>query len=552
MADSTTNVPPPPHTIFDTILVLDFGSQYTHLITRRLRELSIYSEMLPCTQKISELSFKPKGIILSGGPYSVYWDDAPHVDPAVFEMGVPILGICYGLQEIAWHSDQKNVVAGEKREYGHAILNVQKHSGKTAHVDALFAGLEEDMDVWMSHGDKLSQRPAGFVTVAASENAPYAGIAHEEKEWFGIQFHPEVTHTKKGTPLIKNFAVSICGAKQDWTMDAFVGKEIDRIRALVGPKGQVIGAVSGGVDSTVAAKLMHEAIGDRFHAIMVDNGVLRLNEAKQVKETLTAGLGINLTVIDASDRFLDLLAGVKDDPEKKRKIIGNTFIEIFQEKAKEIAAAAKGSANEGEIEWLLQGTLYPDVIESISFKGPSATIKTHHNVGGLLEGMHLKLIEPLRELFKDEVRALGTQLGIPEDLVWRHPFPGPGLAIRIIGEVTRDQVRIAQQADFIFIDEIKKAGYYKQISQAYAALLPVKAVGVMGDKRVHAQVIALRAVETTDFMTADVFDFPTKFLSKVSTRIVNEVDGVCRVLYEGKSPQQPTSEVSGHNLLTAQ
>ncbi|KAH0353785.1 GMP synthase subunit B, partial [Aureobasidium melanogenum] len=543
MADSAINVPPPPHTIFDTILVLDFGSQYTHLITRRLRELNIYSEMLPCTQKISELSFKPKGIILSGGPYSVYWDDAPHVDPAVFEMGVPILGICYGLQEIAWHSDQKNVVAGEKREYGHAILNVHKHSGKTAHVDALFAGLEDDMDVWMSHGDKLSQRPAGFVTVAASENAPFAGIAHEEKEWFGIQFHPEVTHTKKGTPLIKNFAANICGAKQDWTMDAFVGKEIERIRALVGPKGQVIGAVSGGVDSTVAAKLMHEAIGDRFHAIMVDNGVLRLNEAKQVKETLTAGLGINLTVIDASDRFLDLLAGVKDDPEKKRKIIGNTFIEIFQEKAKEIAAAAKGSANEGEIEWLLQGTLYPDVIESISFKGPSATIKTHHNVGGLLEGMHLKLIEPLRELFKDEVRALGTQLGIPEDLVWRHPFPGPGLAIRIIGEVTRDQVRIAQQADHIFIEEIKKAGYYKQISQAYAALLPVKAVGVMGDKRVHAQVIALRAVETTDFMTADVFDFPTKFLSKVSTRIVNEVDGVCRVLYEVTSKPPGTIEM---------
>ncbi|KAK6000970.1 hypothetical protein QM012_003053 [Aureobasidium pullulans] len=543
MADSATNVPPPPHTIFDTILVLDFGSQYTHLITRRLRELNIYSEMLPCTQKISELSFKPKGIILSGGPYSVYWDDAPHVDPAVFDMGVPILGICYGLQEIAWHSDQKNVVAGEKREYGHAILNVHKHSGKTAHVDALFAGLEEDMDVWMSHGDKLSQRPAGFVTVASSGNAPFAGIAHEEKEWFGIQFHPEVTHTKKGTPLIKNFAANICGAKQDWTMDAFVGKEIERIRALVGPKGQVIGAVSGGVDSTVAAKLMHEAIGDRFHAIMVDNGVLRLNEAKQVKETLTAGLGINLTVIDASDRFLDLLAGVKDDPEKKRKIIGNTFIEIFQEKAKEIAAAAKGSANEGEIEWLLQGTLYPDVIESISFKGPSATIKTHHNVGGLLEGMHLKLIEPLRELFKDEVRALGTQLGIPEDLVWRHPFPGPGLAIRIIGEVTRDQVRIAQQADHIFIEEIKKAGYYKQISQAYAALLPVKAVGVMGDKRVHAQVIALRAVETTDFMTADVFDFPTKFLSKVSTRIVNEVDGVCRVLYEVTSKPPGTIEM---------
>jgi len=519
--------------MFDTILVLDFGSQYTHLITRRLRELSIYCEMLPCTQKIADLDFKPKGVILSGGPYSVYEQGAPHADPAVFDMGVPILGICYGLQEIAYRADSKNVVAGEKREYGHAVLNITKHSGKQAHVDRLFEGLEKDMEVWMSHGDKLGKLPEGFVVVAQTENAPFAGIANEEKEVYGIQFHPEVTHTKKGTELLKNFAVSICKAEQKWTMKAFIGQEIERIRTLVGDKGQVIGAVSGGVDSTVAAKLMHEAIGDRFHAVMVDNGVLRLNEAKQVKEVLTKGLGINLTVIDASDRFLDLLAGVKDDPEKKRKIIGNTFIEIFQEKAKEIAAAAHGSKNAGDIEFLLQGTLYPDVIESISFKGPSATIKTHHNVGGLLEGMHLKLIEPLRELFKDEVRELGTQLGIPEDLVWRHPFPGPGLAIRIIGEVTRDQVRIAQEADFIFIDEIKKAGLYRQISQAYAALLPVKAVGVMGDKRVHAQVIALRAVQTTDFMTADVFPFETKFLSKVSTRIVNEVHGVCRVLYEG-------------------
>jgi len=399
------------------------------------------------------------------------------------------------------------------------------------------------MEVWMSHGDKLGKLPEGFVVVAQTENAPFAGIANLEKEVYGIQFHPEVTHTKKGTELLKNFAVDICKAQQKWTMKAFIGQEIERIRTLVGDKGQVIGAVSGGVDSTVAAKLMHEAIGNRFHAVMVDNGVLRKDEAKQVKEILTKGLGINLTVIDASDRFLDLLAGVKDDPERKRKIIGNTFIEIFQEKAKEIADAAHGSENEGDIEFLLQGTLYPDVIESISFKGPSATIKTHHNVGGLLEGMHLKLIEPLRELFKDEVRELGTQLGIPEDLVWRHPFPGPGLAIRIIGEVTRDQVRIAQEADAIFIEEIKKAGLYRQISQAYAALLPVKAVGVMGDQRVHAQVIALRAVQTTDFMTADVYPFEIKFLSRVSTRIVNEVHGVCRVLYEVTSKPPGTIEM---------
>ena len=530
---ANAELPPPPHKTFDTILVLDFGSQYTHLITRRLRELNIYSEMLPCTQKIAELEFKPKGVILSGGPYSVYEDGAPHVDPAVFDLDVPILGICYGLQELAWRHG-KNVVAGQKREYGHATLKVEKHSGDQAHVDQLFKGLEEDMVVWMSHGDKLSKIPDNFITVATSGNSPFAGIAHEQKEYYGIQFHPEVTHTPRGTQLLKNFAVSICKAQQNWTMDAFIGKEIQRIRALVGEKGQVIGAVSGGVDSSVAAKMMHEAIGERFHAVLVDNGVMRLNEAKIAHETLSKGLGINLTVVDASERFLSKLKGITDDPERKRKVIGNTFIEVFQEKAKEIAEAAHGSSREGEIEWLLQGTLYPDVIESISFKGPSATIKTHHNVGGLLEGMHLKLIEPLRELFKDEVRELGTSLGIPEDLVWRHPFPGPGLAIRILGEVTPDQVRIAQEADHIFIEEIKAAGLYREISQAYAAVLPVKAVGVMGDKRVHAQVIALRAVQTTDFMTADIYPFDMKFLSRVSTRIVNEVDGICRVVYESK------------------
>jgi GMP synthase (glutamine-hydrolysing) len=529
--------PIPPHKTFDTILVLDFGSQYSHLITRRLRELNVYSEMLPCTQKIADLGWTPKGVILSGGPYSVYWDDAPHVDPAVFELNVPILGICYGLQEIAWTFDNKNVLAGEKREYGHAHLKVERHGDGEAggHVDKLFADWEDNTEVWMSHGDKLGHLPEDFITIATTSNAPFAGMAHKSKKYYGIQFHPEVTHTPKGKVLLKNFAVDICEAKTNWTMSKFVDQEIERIRKLVGPKGQVIGAVSGGVDSTVAAKLMKEAIGDRFHAVLVDNGVLRLNEAKTVKETLTAGLGINLTVIDASERFLGRLAGVKDDPEKKRKIIGNTFIEIFQEEAKKIAAEAANSSNAGEIEWLLQGTLYPDVIESISFKGPSATIKTHHNVGGLPKDMNLKLIEPLRELFKDEVRELGMNLGIPEDLVWRHPFPGPGIAIRILGEVTPEQVRIAREADYIFIEEIKAAGLYRKISQAFAALLPVKAVGVMGDKRVHDQVIALRAVETSDFMTADWYPFDGEFLKKVSRRIVNEVNGVCRVVYDSKS-----------------
>jgi len=386
-----------PHKLFDTILVLDFGSQYSHLITRRLRELNVYSEMLPCTQKLSELSWRPKGVILSGGPYSVYDNNAPHVDPTVFDLGIPILGICYGLQELAWHHG-KGVVAGEKREYGHAILKLDKHVGDHSHVDKLFQGIADDIQVWMSHGDKLSRLPPSFVTIAATANAPYASLVHESKPYYGIQFHPEVTHTPQGTKILSNFAVGICGARQTWTMDKFADKEVEKIQALVGNKGQVIGAISGGVDSTVAAKLMQQAIGNRFHAVLVDNGLLRMDEANIVKETLGKELNINLTVVDASDRFLGRLRGVTD-PEKKRKIIGNTFIEVFQETAKTMALAAAGSPNEGDIEWLLQGTLYPDVIESISFKGPSATIKTHHNVGGLLEGMHLKLIEPLRELF---------------------------------------------------------------------------------------------------------------------------------------------------------
>lgn len=515
--------------VFDTILVLDFGSQYSHLITRRLREFNIYAEMLPCTQKIAELGWKPKGVILSGGPYSVYEKGAPHVDQAIFDLNVPILGICYGLQELAWIDNSAHVGRGDKREYGPATLNVQNKE------NALFKDIDHST-VWMSHGDKLHGLPKDFEVVATSDNSPYCGIAHKSLPIFGIQFHPEVTHSTQGRTLLKNFAVSICQAKQNWTMENFIETEIKRIRTLVGPTAEVIGAVSGGVDSTVASKLMTEAIGDRFHAILVDNGVLRLNEAAIVKETLVDGLGINLTVVDAADEFLDKLKGVTD-PEKKRKIIGNTFIHVFEREAANI------KPKDGkEIEFLLQGTLYPDVIESISFKGPSQTIKTHHNVGGLLEDMKLKLIEPLRELFKDEVRHLGELLGIPHDLVWRHPFPGPGIAIRVLGEVTREQVEIARKADHIYITEIKKAGLYNKISQAFACLLPVKSVGVMGDQRTYEQVIALRAIETTDFMTADWFPFEHDFLKKVASRIVNEVDGVARVTYDITSKPPATVE----------
>lgn len=422
--------------MFDTILVLDFGSQYSHLITRRLREFNIYAEMLPCTQKISELGWTPKGVILSGGPYSVYAEDAPHVDHAIFDLNVPILGICYGMQELAWING-KQVGRGDKREYGPATLNVLDDA------NALFKGMN-DSTVWMSHGDKLHGLPTGYKTIATSDNSPYCGVVHETKPIYGIQFHPEVTHSTHGKTLLKNFAVDLCHAKQNWTMENFIETEINRIRKLVGPTAEVIGAVSGGVDSTVASKLMTEAIGERFHAILVDNGVLRLNEAANVKKTLVEGLGINLMVVDASEEFLTKLKGVTD-PEKKRKIIGNTFIHVFEREAEKI------KPKDGkEIEFLLQGTLYPDVIESISFKGPSQTIKTHHNVGGLLDNMKLKLIEPLRELFKDEVRHLGELLGIPHDLVWRHPFPGPGIAIRVLGEVTKEQVEIARKADNIY------------------------------------------------------------------------------------------------------
>ncbi|KAJ3892391.1 hypothetical protein GG344DRAFT_75986 [Lentinula edodes] len=533
------------HDQFDTILILDFGSQYSHLITRRCREHNIYAELQPCTLRIVDLHFKPKGIILSGSPYSVYDKDSPHVDPAVFDLGVPILGICYGLQEMAWALKGK-VERSEHREYGFAQLQINKiHEGDSP-VDALFQGLGEEMQVWMSHGDQLCEIPPEFHIIAHTKTAPFAAVAHNSKPFYGIQFHPEVTHSLRGKEVIGRFILNVCGCRSNWTMEEFIGKEIARIREICGPKGRVIGAVSGGVDSTVAAKLMHEAIGDRFHAIMVDNGVLRLNEAQQVHEMLNKNLGINLKVVDASDLFLSRLQDI-EDPEKKRKIIGNTFINVFEEEATKIEAAAneeekQGADVKGRIEWLLQGTLYPDVIESISFKGPSATIKTHHNVGGLLKDMKLKLIEPLRELFKDEVRALGRLLSIPAPLVQRHPFPGPGLAIRILGPVTREQVRILQQADNIYIEEIRNAGLYNEISQAFAVLLPVRAVGVMGDARTYEQVIALRAVQSEDFMTADWYVFPAEVLRRISSRITNEVNGINRVTYDISSKPPATVE----------
>ncbi|TDL19949.1 GMP synthase [Rickenella mellea] len=533
------------HDDFDTILILDFGSQYSHLITRRCREHNVYAELLPCTQKIKDLKWKPKGIILSGSPYSVYDNDAPHVDPEVFSLDVPILGICYGLQEMAWN--MKGTVAKcDHREYGFAQLHLTKGSSTNAAVGALFEGLDQEMQVWMSHGDQLSAMPQEFHVVGTTSSAPFAAIAHDTKPMYGIQFHPEVTHSPNGKAIIGNFILRVCQCKPNWTMEEFIGKEIKRIKEICGPTGRVIGAVSGGVDSTVAAKLMHEAIGDRFHAIMVDNGVLRLNEGQTVYERLNKDLGVNLTLVDASELFLSRLEGV-EDPEQKRRIIGNTFINVFEEEALKIEALAemeaeKGGDRKGKIEWLLQGTLYPDVIESISFKGPSATIKTHHNVGGLLKDMKLKLIEPLRELFKDEVRALGRLLSIPTHLVQRHPFPGPGLAIRILGPVTREQVKILQKADSIYIEEIRNAGLYDQISQAFAVLLPVKAVGVMGDKRTCEQVIALRAVQSEDFMTADWFVFPAPVLRKISSRITNEVEGINRVTYDISSKPPATVE----------
>ncbi|KAH6656444.1 GMP synthase [Truncatella angustata] len=531
MADSIEAAAP--HTTFDTILVLDFGSQTSHLILRRLRSLNVYAEMLSCTTKLSELTWKPVGIILSGGPSSVYDDGAPHVDPAVFDLGVPILGICYGCQELAWRINGENVARGTTREYGETDLAIHQVGG---HVDRLFEGFGDKLHVIMSHFDKLVRLPEGFVTIASTKNAEFAGIAHESKPIFGIQFHPEISHTARGTEVLGNFAKNICNARANWEMENFCEKEIIRIRKLVGDKAQVIGAVSGGVDSTVAARLMKEAIGSRFHAILVDTGLMRLNECPQVKETLREHLGINLTIVDGAELFLSRLAGVVE-PEAKRKIIGGLFIDLFEKEAIRIEKEAENTAVAGKVEWFLQGTLYADLIESLSFKGPSATIKSHHNAGGLPARMQngeaqLKLLEPLRELFKDEVRSFGRQLGIHEDLVMRWPFPGPGIGIRILGEVTAERVEIVRQADHIFVSMIREAGLYNEISQAYAALDTNRAVGVMGDSRVYGYICILRAVKSLDMMSAEPFEFPWALLRAISRKIVNEVDGISRVVYD--------------------
>ncbi|HYO75458.1 MAG TPA: glutamine-hydrolyzing GMP synthase [Thermoanaerobaculia bacterium] len=506
-----------------TVLVLDFGSQYTQLIARRIRENRVYSVVHPFDypiEKIRELA--PTAIILSGGPQAVYSEAAPYCSREVFELGVPMLGICYGMQLTAYFLDGK-VEAATEREYGRAEIEITRES-------LLFTDTPQRQRVWASHGDRILSGPPGFVTTASSPNAPVTAFENVERRCYGIQFHPEVTHTEAGGQLIKNFLFDIAGCKPSWDLGDFRRRKVEEIRQQVGDRN-VIAAVSGGVDSTVAAVLVAEAIGHQLTAIFVDNGVLRKNEAVQVGSRLSDRLGLHFVQVDARQRFYDKLAGI-EDPEVKRKRIGNEFIAVFEEEAKRIP----------NVDFLMQGTLYPDVIESVSIKGPSAVIKTHHNVGGLPEKMGLQLIEPVRELFKDEVRQLGVELGLEEEFVWRHPFPGPGLAVRILGEVNAERVEILQNADDIVIEEIRNAGLYREISQAFAVLLPVKSVGVMGDERTYENVCAIRAVSTTDFMTADWYRMPHEVLDRMARRIVNEVRGINRVVYDISSKPPSTIE----------
>jgi GMP synthase (glutamine-hydrolysing) len=510
-----------------TIVILDFGSQYTQLIARRIREHNVFSVVLPCTAPLSQIeALNPLGIILSGGPSSVYDADAPPADAKVLELGLPVLGICYGLHYIVHHLGGK-IVSAPKREYGHAEVTVE--DGTTA----LFAGLPPTLQVWMSHGDEALELPAGFHRTAVTSNA-LAGIANENRRIWAVQFHPEVHHTPLGSQLLKNFVFNICGASGDWTPAHFIESTVAAIRAKVG-KGQVICGLSGGVDSSVAAVLVHKAIGNQLTCIFVNNGVLRKNEFASVQKNLRDKLGLKIVAVDASDRFLKQLAGVTD-PETKRKRIGAEFIAVFDDEAHRIANEAGG------VDWLVQGTLYPDVIESSSVKGPSQTIKSHHNVGGLPEHMKLKLIEPLRDLFKDEVRRIGRDLGMPEDVLGRQPFPGPGLAVRILGEVTPDRVALLQEADEIVVAEIKAAGLYSTIWQSFAVLLPVMSVGVMGDQRTYAYTCAVRAVHSEDGMTADWTPLPYEVLKRISSRIVNEVRGINRVVYDITSKPPGTIE----------
>ena len=503
------------------VLVVNFGSQYVQLIARRVRELGVYSEIAHWDTPLEEIRGKePYGLIFSGGPASVYSENAPLPDPNIYDLGVPILGICYGLQVIA-HQLGGRVEKSDHQEYGRARLRVVKR-------DTIFEGIPDEFDVWMSHADKVSDLPEGFETLAVSDNSPHAVIASKDRRIYGFQFHPEVVHTAYGKELLANFVYGVCGAHRNWEMGDFIEEKIKEIRETVGD-AHVIAALSGGVDSTVASVLVHRAIRDRLHCFFIDHGLLRLGEREEVEKNLRA-LGLPLKVVDASELFLERLKGV-EDPEEKRRIIGNTFIDVFESEARNVEGA----------EFLLQGTLYPDVVESAGIKG-SAKIKTHHNVGGLPEKMHLKLLEPFRELFKDEVREIGKLLGIPKDILGRHPFPGPGLAIRILGEVNREDLEVLRKADRIFIEELKRNGFYDRIWQAFAVLLPIRSVGVMGDVRTYEKVIALRAVESTDGMTADWYRFPYDFLDRVMRRIINEVRGVGRVVYDVSSKPPSTIE----------
>ena len=514
-----------------TIVILDFGSQYTQLIARRVRELDVFSVVLPCTAPLTEvLALQPKGIVLSGGPSSVYDTNAPKADPAVLDTGLPLLGICYGMQFMTHHLGGR-VVPGQAHEYGYAEVEVTAES-------TLFHGLPQQLQVWMSHGDHAEALAPGFEVVARTGNA-VAAIGSEARRMWAVQFHPEVAHSRQGTELLRNFVVGICGATQDWTPEHFIETGVARIREQVGPTGHAICGLSGGVDSSVAAVLVQRAIGDRLTCIFVNNGVLRKDEFETVQKTMREELGLNVVAVDASERFLSKLAGVTD-PERKRKIIGGEFIAVFDDEAKKIFEAER-SAGE-EIAWLVQGTLYPDVIESASVYGPSHVIKSHHNVGGLPPDMKLKLIEPLRDLFKDEVRRVGRDLRMPREILERQPFPGPGLAVRILGEVTPERVAILQEADAICTQEIAKAGLTTKLWQSFAVLLPVKTVGVMGDQRTYAYTCAIRAVESEDGMTADWATLPFEVLRSVSSRIVSEVRGINRVVYDITSKPPGTIE----------